>query len=309
MGSDDTLGKVKDPVVAIVHWFKTRPPGTKAGLSGLGAVALLLILWRTIKDHDTLFVLAEMAHFIGIGVLGYKLQKKKSVAGLSLQSQLLTATFLAVRLFCSFMMEYDIHTVLDGLTLLATLGVVYCMTAADMKVTYQKEQDIIKFYYVLVPCAVLALVAKPSTSHYFIFRIFWAFCVYLEAVSVFPQLRMMQKAKPPPPATPIFFSFAFIVRWMGAARRAPQAPLVVERFTAHYVFALGLSRFLSCAHWILQILEGNKYLLQALGSGLWPVMVLASEVVQTFILADFCYYYVKSYAEGSGIVRLPAGIV
>ena len=32
------------------------------------------------------------------------------------------------------------------------------------------------------------------------------------------------------------------------------APLqVVERFTAHYVFALGLSRFLSCAHWILQV--------------------------------------------------------
>ncbi len=84
---------------------------------------------------------------------------------------------------------------------------------------------------------------------------------------------------------------------------------MVERFTAHYVFALGLSRFLSCAHWILQILEGNQYLLQALGSGLWPVMVLASEVVQTFILADFCYHYVKSYAEGSGVVRLPAGIV
>ena len=27
--------------------------------------------------------------------------------------------------------------------------------------------------------------------------------------------------------------------------------------------------------------------LQALGSGIWPIMVLLSEVVQTFILADF----------------------
>ena len=53
-------------------------------------------------------------------------------------------------------------------------------------------------------------------------QVMWAFCVYLEAVSVLPQLRMMQKAK------------------------------VVEKFTAHYVFALGLSRFISCAHWILQ---------------------------------------------------------
>eukprot|EP00197_Chlamydomonas_leiostraca_P003827 CAMPEP_0202866214 /NCGR_PEP_ID=MMETSP1391-20130828/7266_1 /ASSEMBLY_ACC=CAM_ASM_000867 /TAXON_ID=1034604 /ORGANISM="Chlamydomonas leiostraca, Strain SAG 11-49" /LENGTH=176 /DNA_ID=CAMNT_0049546145 /DNA_START=450 /DNA_END=980 /DNA_ORIENTATION=+ len=176
-------------------------------------------------------------------------------------------------------MEYDIHTVLDGLTLLATVTIVYCMLFTELKQSYQKDQDRIKFYYVVVPCAGLALLAHPSTSHAFAFRALWAFCVYLEAVSVLPQLRMMQKAK------------------------------VVERFTAHYVFALGLSRFMSCAHWVLQLLEGNKYLLQALGSGLWPVMVLLSEIVQTFILADFCYYYVKSYAEGTGIVRLPAGVV
>lgn len=98
-------------------------------------------------------------------------------------------------------------------------------------------------YHVLLPVLLL--------------QILWAVCVYLEAVSVLPQLRMMQNSK------------------------------VVERFTAHYVFCLGLSRFFSCAHWILQLLEGNRYLLNALGSGLWPVMVLLSEIVQTFILADF----------------------
>lgn len=120
---------------------------------------LLLILWRTIQDHDTLFVLAEVAHFVGVGLLGYKVTSKKSVAGerlaalpcgclrpaarppaaaavalrvrrlhrnrrpihrpgmregsltpfpatrlcaagLSLQSQILTAVFLGVRLYC-----------------------------------------------------------------------------------------------------------------------------------------------------------------------------------------------------------------
>jgi hypothetical protein len=42
---------------------------------------LLMLLWRTIEDHDTLFVLAEISHFVGIGLLAYKLQRKKSVAG------------------------------------------------------------------------------------------------------------------------------------------------------------------------------------------------------------------------------------
>ena len=42
---------------------------------------LLLTLWLTIEDHDTLFVLAELAHFLGIVILVYKLHRKKSVAG------------------------------------------------------------------------------------------------------------------------------------------------------------------------------------------------------------------------------------
>ena len=41
------------------------------------------------------------------------------------------------------------------------------------------------------------------------------------------------------------------------------SPQVVEKFTAHYVFALGLSRFISCAHWVLQIIDGDSFLLQA----------------------------------------------
>ena len=107
------------------------------------------------------------------------------------------------------------------------------------------------------PCLLVALFAHPGTHHPLPFRVAWAACVYMEAVSVLPQLRAMQKAK------------------------------VVEKFTAHYVAALGLSRFISCAHWLLQIMDGRSFLLQAIGSGLWPVMVLLSEVVQTFILADF----------------------
>ena len=47
----------------------------------------------------------------------------------------------------------------------------------------------------VVPCAVLALLIHPSTSHNIVNRISWAFCVYLEAVSVLPQLRLMQNTK------------------------------------------------------------------------------------------------------------------
>ncbi|KIZ06238.1 ER lumen protein retaining receptor [Monoraphidium neglectum] len=266
-------------MLAASRWIKQRSPKEKTALGCVAGLVLLIILWRTIEDHDTLFVLAEAAHFVGIGLLGWKIYSKKSVAGLSLQTQILTGMFLVVRLYCSFMMEYDIHTLLDLLTAAATAAVLFAMLGSQVASTYQADLDTIKFYYVVIPCLLCAVVAHPYTSHWLPFRIMWAVCVYLEAVSVFPQLRMMQNSK------------------------------VVERFTAHYVFCLGLSRFFSCAHWVLQLLDGNKYLLTALGSGLWPVMVLLSEVVQTVILADFCFYYVKSYADGTGILRLPVGIV
>lgn len=125
-------------------------------------------------------------------------------------------------------------------------------------------------------CTLLALVAHPSTKHWLLNRVLWALCVYLEAISVLPQLRMLQKER------------------------------LVERFTANYVFALGLARFFSCAHWILQLFDDNSFIFTALGSGLWPVMVLLSELVQTLILANFCYHYIKSIAAGDAVMRLPS---
>ncbi|KAG8048196.1 hypothetical protein GUJ93_ZPchr0008g13125 [Zizania palustris] len=57
------------------------------------------------------------------------------------------------------------------------------------------------------------------------------------------------------------------------------------------------------------VLDTRGRLLTALGYGLWPSMVLLSEIVQTFILADFCYYYVKSLVGGQLVLRLPSGVV
>ena len=132
---------------------------------------------------------------------------------------------------------------------------------------------------VVAPCAVVSFFIHPTTRNSIVNRILWAFCVYLEAVSVLPQLRVMQNTK------------------------------IVEPITAHYVFALGVARFLSCAHWVLQVIDTRGRLLVVLGYGLWPSMVLISEIVQTFILADFCYYYVKSIIGGQLVVRLPSGVV
>ncbi|KAL0412429.1 UNVERIFIED_CONTAM: ER lumen protein-retaining receptor [Sesamum radiatum] len=258
----------KRPIQAVSTWVRRQPPKVKAFLAVVSGMVALVLLRAVVHDHDNLFVAAEAVHAIGISVLIYKLMKERTCAGLSLKSQELTAIFLAVRLYCSFVMEYDIHTILDMTSLATTSWVIY-MIRFKLRSSYMEDKDNFALYYVVGPCAILALLIHPSTSHHIVNRIAWAFCVYLEAVSVLPQLRVMQNTK------------------------------IVEPFTAHYVFALGVARFLSCAHWVLQVLDTRGHLLVALGYGLWPSMVLISEIVQTFILADFCYYYVKSlqYAD------------
>ncbi len=289
------------------------------------------MLKLVVRDHDNLFVLAEACHFSGIGFLLYKLSHSESCEGalpaaggaarrarrprvppgsrhvlrrvfrcapvvglrararahasaprpcrppgISLKSQELTAIFLGIRLYCSIMMEYDVHTLLDALTLAATGWVVWSMRRGQLARSYAARKDSVRLEYILGGAAALACVAHPSTKHWLLNRVLWALCVYLEAISVLPQLRMLQRE----PA--------------------------VERWTANYVFALGCARFFSCAHWLLQLFDGNSFLFTALGTGLWPAMVLLSEVVQTLILADFCYYYVRSVASGEAVMRLPS---
>eukprot|EP00250_Pteridium_aquilinum_P034160 c7159_g1_i1 orf=67-849(-) len=251
-----------DPLRTLKMSFNRLQVKAKVGLGFLAAVLALFFIRTMVHNHDHLFVAAESIHALGIMVLIYKLSQEKTCAGLSLKSQELTALFLAVRLYCSYVMEYDIHTILDTATLVTTCWVIYTIRF-KLKSTYASHLDNFSNYLVVIPCAILAFFVHPTTRHWIQNRILWAFCVYLETVSVLPQLRIMQNTK------------------------------VVEPFTAKYVFALGVARFLSCVHWIFQVIDTRGFLLVATGRGLWPAMILLSEAVQTFILADFCYYYVK----------------
>ncbi|KVI03795.1 ER lumen protein retaining receptor, partial [Cynara cardunculus var. scolymus] len=99
------------------------------------------------------------------------------------------------------------------------------------------------------------------------------------AIAVLPQLHMMQRTQ----KTNLFLSLKCAANFQ-----------MIEPFTAHYVFALGVSRFFRAAYWILRVYESTEAYLFLLGRGyFWVPMVLLSEAVQSFILADFCYYYLK----------------
>ncbi|MCL7048234.1 hypothetical protein MKW94_022866, partial [Papaver nudicaule] len=141
-------------------------------------------------------------------------------SGLLSKSQELTTLFLSVRFYCSFVMKGDIHTVLDFMTLVPTAWVIY-MIRFKLKSTYIDELDNFKIYYLVIPCAILSIFIHPSN------RMCWALRVFLESISVLPQLHLMQNAK----VQTLLYAFSIY----NTLR-----------------FALGIARFLGCAHWIIQ---------------------------------------------------------
>ncbi|XP_043721929.1 ER lumen protein-retaining receptor erd-2.2-like [Telopea speciosissima] len=266
------------PFNTLSVWIRRQSMKVKAFLAVMLMLCSFIALKLFVKDHSYFFIAAEAIHALGIMVLIYKLTTQKTCSGLSLKTQELTAIFLAVRLYCSFIFEADIHTLLDSLTLVSTLWVIYMMRF-KLKSTYIKELDNLPLYYVVIPSAILALFIHPYVDHFRLNRMLWAFGVYAESVSVLPQLRLIQNAK------------------------------MAEPFTAHYVFSLGVERFLGCAYWIIRVIETGGTYLYLIGAGyIWLLMMLLAEIIQTFILADFCYLYIKSVMEGQLLVRVSSPV-
>ncbi|CAI9288333.1 unnamed protein product [Lactuca saligna] len=270
------MGKRRSSSVnTLFSWVRRQSTKAKIFLAITAIISALVILKHSVQNYNNFFIAAESVHAAGIFVLIYKLSTLKTCSGLSLQTQELTAIVLAVRISCSPVIGYNVHTVLDIAAFVATAWVIYMMRFKLYK-SYNEHLDKTSKSYLLIPCAIMAVFVHPNSVIPLFSKMKWAFGVYLEAIVVFPQLRMMQRTK------------------------------MIEPFTAHYVFALGVSRFFGAAYWILRVYESTEAYLFLLGRGyFWVPMVLVSEAVQTFILADFCYYYVKSIVSSNLLVKVP----
>jgi hypothetical protein len=77
----DTMRGTRRPLGAVTSWVRRQPPKVKAFLAVVAGMAALVFIRFIVHDHDNLFVAAEAAHALGIGVLIYKLTKERTCAG------------------------------------------------------------------------------------------------------------------------------------------------------------------------------------------------------------------------------------
>ncbi|KAG0196335.1 endoplasmic reticulum retention protein [Mortierella sp. GBA30] len=162
-------------------------------------------------------LVADLMHLASIFILLLKMQKTRSVAGISFKTQALYATVFLTRyldLFTQFVSFYN--TFMKIFFIASSLYIVYLMKF-KFKATNDPRLDTFQVQYVVVGAFLLALIANYAFRFQ---EILWTFSVYLEAVAILPQLFMLTKT--------------------GEA----------EVITTHYLFALGAYRALYLVNWV-----------------------------------------------------------
>lgn len=125
--------------------------------------------------------------------------------------------------------------------------------------------------WLVVPCAVLALVLHPRRNEHFVSDVAWAFALYLEAVSALPQLHLFLKD----------------------AR--------AQTHMSHFLFAQMISKVISFFFWA----QNAHELAHEDDPIKWFVghWVVIAQFVQLAILADFAWYYIQALQRGISITE------
>ncbi|KAM1032984.1 hypothetical protein TB2_036035 [Malus domestica] len=207
----------------------------------------------------------DMTHLASILILLLKIYATKSCSGISLKTQELYALVFLARyldLFTNFISVYN--TVMKLVFIGSSLAIVWCMRMHKMvKRSYNKELDTFRHYFLIAGCLMLALLVNEKFTFQ---EVLWAFSIYLEAVSMIPQLILLQRSGN------------------------------VDNLTGQYVFLLGAYRALYILNWIYRYFTEPHF-------SRWIACVAG--LVQTALYADFFYYYFISWKNNAKL-QLPA---
>ncbi|ODV85363.1 hypothetical protein CANARDRAFT_198502 [[Candida] arabinofermentans NRRL YB-2248] len=196
-------------------------------------------------------ILGDLSHMVSIVILLNTIQTKKSINGISLKTQILYFIVYISRYIDLFFNFTSIYITFMKIFFIVTsfYTIHLILKYSKLKLTETTDDDF-KIIYLIIPCFILSLIFNHKFT---IVEILWSFSLWLESVSILPQLFMLQKN--------------------GEA----------ELLTIHYIFALGLYRSLYIPNWIYRYFAENRFDKLAILTGL----------IQTLIYSDFFYIYYK----------------
>lgn len=236
----------------------------------------VFLIWWMFSSGDFSFLLtaSSLVSMFSFLMVLIAIQTGKSVKGVSLKMMECYILVFFCRAIAIIPFEgylpYDksgdwLYQLCEGFCLCLSGCIVYCCRVQYAS-TYDPAADHMNHLYLLGPTLVIALVLHPHLNNNMISDIAWAFALYLESVTVLPQLFMfMQEGK-------------------------------AQAHTSHFLAAQALARLMSFIFWASSFSElsnPNHYIKRFVGN--WVVII---QLIQLIIMGDFIYHYIRCLQRG-----------
>jgi len=244
---------------------------------GFGFFSMVTFWMFSSGDFSFLLTLSSLVSLFSFLMVLMTITTATSVKGVSLK---MMECYIAVFLTRSFSiipfegyLPFDksgdwFYQVSEAFCLCLACSVVYCCRVL-YPTTYDVTTDSLNHLWLIGPALAIALVLHPHLNNFLPSDIFWAFALYLESVTVLPQLFMFMKE--------------------GKA----------QPHTSHFLAAQALSRMLSFIFWASSFSELSKpdhYIKRFVGN--WVVVI---QLLQLIIMGDFIYHYVRCLQKGISV--------
>jgi len=242
-----------------------------------------LAVWQKLsqRDFSTLITAAAVVQCLGFVILSMQVRAMKTVAGLSSKALSMVVLTFCVRL-CSTTLKrgyipvdrsgHYFYQGMDVLTVVFASHLIYCCHKTYVH-SYQEEYDTLPLLPLVIPCVVLACFVHGKLNRSFFFDTVWFTSLNLETVAMLPQLWMLSK-------------IGGKVSGMSSQFVASQIAKCVMSVT-----------FWS---WAYSELADKETGVNTAGQ-----LIICANIVQLFLSADFMFYYVKGFLEGTDEVVLP----
>lgn len=198
---------------------------------------------------------ADLSHLASILILIFAIKKNRSSNGLSLKSQILYLIVFITRYLDLFVTFYSLYNfILKIFFITSTLYTIY-LIAYKHKMTDYEANDTFPYQYLILVSFIFSLI---FTHDYDLIEIAWSFSLWLESVSIIPQLFILEKTRE------------------------------AENITTHFIFSLGLYRALYIPNWIYRFYF-QDYI---------DYIPVVSGIIQTVVYSDFFYIYYTKVLKG-----------
>jgi len=239
--------------------------------------SIVLALFFSDLSFSGILTLASGFQLLSYVLISIKIYTTQTVASLSSETLILTAIALMARLVstCQFNgylpMDRSGDWLLQSIDAisLALVGISLYSIFYVYNNTKNTESDILKFWMMIPFCLILSPILRANLNHHYFADNCWMFSLLVETCANLPQIVVISNQS-----------------------------TEVEGFTGHFLAAQAVSKMFSTLFWA----TSYKELIVAGSTQLSSLAICCCYCLQTLILADFFYYYIRAVGTNTRLV-------